>query len=570
MFELGAAPLLVSTCNTLHLFFLEGRFVLPTMSEELYDEFGNYIGPELDSSSEDESSDEESEQQQQQQQEFGDAEPDEDVSDLEDDEAAGGGGGGASGTAAGGAMVEHDGRPEFAGPGTAASAIVLHEDKEHYPSAGEVYGPGVTTAVLDEDALDLDVPIVEPLKTKTFSLVEEPDGGIVSATVLDGAGGEGDEDHIVSEQYVTALLGNDTTLTRRGVALIGHLHAGKTTFVDLLLEQTKIKTDAFGERASMESQSGGSTGGAGPRITDTLVSEQSRGLSIKSTPITLCLPDTRGKSYAVTVVDCPGHPNFHDESAAALKCADGAVLAVDAVDGIMMSTEMVVTQAISEGLPLTLLITKVDRLLVELKLPPDDAYYKLRRIIGEVNALVRQKSRARYPNFDPAMGNVAFASGTHGWCFTLESFANQYLDHLDEVDSDDEENEEIVNGIRVAGGKSGGLGRNLSPETFAARLWGDCYLDPATRAFQKKASKCDNSAGTVKRTFVTFILEPLYKMYTACLGEEEGDAEKTLRSVGVLLSRDQLRSSARPLLRAAFRRFFGPSTGFVDMVVRHM
>lgn len=537
------------------------------MSEELYDEFGNYIGPELDSSSEDESSDEESEQQQQ---EFGDAEPDEDVSDLEDDEGAAGAAAGASGTAAGGAMVEHDGRPEFAGPGTAASAIVLHEDKEHYPSAGEVYGPGVTTAVLDEDALDLDVPIVEPLKTKTFSLVEEPDGGIVSATVLDGAGGEGDEDHIVSEQYVTALLGNDTTLTRRGVALIGHLHAGKTTFVDLLLEQTKIKTDAFGERASMESQSGGSTGGAGPRITDTLVSEQSRGLSIKSTPITLCLPDTRGKSYAVTVVDCPGHPNFHDESAAALKCADGAVLAVDAVDGIMMSTEMVVTQAISEGLPLTLLITKVDRLLVELKLPPDDAYYKLRRIIGEVNALVRQKSRGRYPNFDPAMGNVAFASGTHGWCFTLESFANQYLDHLDEVDSDDEENEEIVNGIRVAGGTSGGLGRNLSPETFAARLWGDCYLDPATRTFQKKASKCDNSSGTVKRTFVAFILEPLYKMYTACLGEEEGDAEKTLRSVGVLLSRDQLRSSARPLLRAAFRRFFGPSTGFVDMVVRHM
>ena len=168
------------------------------------------------------------------------------------------------------------------------------------------------------------------------------------------------------------------------------------------------------------------------------------------------------------------------------------------------------------------------------------------------------------------MGNVAFASGTHGWCFTLESFANQYLDHLDEVDSDAEENEEIVNGIRVAGGTSGGLGRNLSPETFAARLWGDCYLDPATRTFQKKASKCENSAGTVKRTFVAFILEPLYKMYTACLGEEEGDAEKTLRSVGVLLSRDQLRSSARPLLRAAFRRFFGPSTGFVDMVVRHM
>ena len=55
------------------------------------------------------------------------------------------------------------------------------------------------------------------------------------------------------------------------------------------------------------------------------------------------------------------------------------------------------------------------------------------------------------------------------------------------------------------------------------------------------------------------------------LGVDVEDSVKaTLRSVGVLLSRDQLRASARPLLRAAFKRFFGNYTGFVDMVVRHM
>ena len=47
-----------------------------------------------------------------------------------------------------------------------ASAIVLHEDKEHYPSADQVFGDEVRTAVLDEDAMDLETPLVEPLSTK--------------------------------------------------------------------------------------------------------------------------------------------------------------------------------------------------------------------------------------------------------------------------------------------------------------------------------------------------------------------------------------------------------------------
>ena len=103
-----------------------------------------------------------------------------------------------------------------------------------------------------------------------------------------------------------------------------------------------------------------------------------------------------------------------------------------------------------------------------------------------------------------------------------------------------------------------------------SRLWGEAFLDPATRTFKRKASECDaGGGGPVRRTFVEFVLLPLYRMYAACLGEEERDIERTLRGVGVLLSRDQLRASARPLLRAACRRFFGPSTGLVDMVVRH-
>ena len=54
----------------------------------------------------------------------------------------------------------------------------------------------------------------------------------------------------------------------------------------------------------------------------------------------------------------------------------------------MLVTEKVVRQAMAEGLPIALLITKVDRLITELKLQPRDAYFKLHYTIQEVNSLI--------------------------------------------------------------------------------------------------------------------------------------------------------------------------------------
>jgi U5 small nuclear ribonucleoprotein component len=214
-----------------------------------------------------------------------------------------------------------------------------------------------------------------------------------------------------------------------------------------------------------------------------------------------------------------------------------------------MHTEMVIRQAVSEGLPVVLLINKVDRLIVELKLPPRDTYYKLLNLVDSMNVLIQQASRGKYPKLNPAKGNVAFASAQHGWCFTLESFAQLYVDHL----CDDEE----------------GLGENLSVQDFGQRLWGDCYLDPETRTFHKSSRHCQSSG--VERTFVTYVLGPLYKLYAACLAEREQEVSKLLRRVGVLLSKDQLRASSRVLLRCALSKFFETaSLGFVDMLIKFM
>jgi U5 small nuclear ribonucleoprotein component len=114
---------------------------------------------------------------------------------------------------------------------------------------------------------------------------------------------------------------------------------------------------------------------------------------------------------------------------AALRLADGVLLVVDAAEGVMLGTEKAIKQALAEGLAITLLVNKVDRLILELKLPPTDAYFKLRHTIDEVNALITANAGgANVPLMSPTAGNVAFSAGLYGWSFTLQSFAQLYSD----------------------------------------------------------------------------------------------------------------------------------------------
>ena len=55
----------------------------------------------------------------------------------------------------------------------------------------------------------------------------------------------------------------------------------------------------------------------------------------------------------------------------------------------MLNTGRLIKHALQEGLTVTLCINKVDRLMLELKLPPTDAYFKLRHIVDEINAIIR-------------------------------------------------------------------------------------------------------------------------------------------------------------------------------------
>lgn len=94
-------------------------------------------------------------------------------------------------------------------------------------------------------------------------------------------------------------------------------------------------------------------------------------------------------SYSCIVI---GHADFFDETLVSLRYADGAVLVVDAIEGVMMNTERCIQALAQQRMPFILVINKIDRLALELKLPPNDAFLKLRHTIDDVNRILQYVS----------------------------------------------------------------------------------------------------------------------------------------------------------------------------------
>jgi U5 small nuclear ribonucleoprotein component len=80
--------------------------------------------------------------------------------------------------------------------------------------------------------------------------------------------------------------------------------------------------------------------------TDNRKDEIYRQMSIKSTPMSLVLPDSRGKNYLFNLMDTPGHPNFSDEVTTALRMSDGMLLVVDCIEGVTLYVERLIKEAL--------------------------------------------------------------------------------------------------------------------------------------------------------------------------------------------------------------------------------
>ncbi|KKK23791.1 hypothetical protein AOCH_000290 [Aspergillus ochraceoroseus] len=450
--------------------------------DDLYDEFGNYIGEAAES--DEEPHHEPKAQAFDYEEAFGEDE-DEEVNHQE--------------------LMEVDEGP--------SNAVILHEDKQYYPSAQQVYGSEVETLVQEEDAQPLSEPIIAPVTQKKFSIEE---------TELPPV--------FFSREFMTDLLSFPDQI--RNVALVGHLHHGKTAFMDMLVMQTHDLAERLEKKTGRKKEEQ-------LRYTDIHYLERQRGLSIKSAPMSLVLQNTKGKSHLLNIIDTPGHVNFVDEVAASSRLVDGVVLVVDVVEGVQANTEQIIKHAVLEDLPLTLVVSKMDRLILELKIPPNDAYFKLKHVIEEVNTVIENvlPGQGEKRRLSPEKGNVAFACASMGWCFTLQSFAKMYANTYPKIETSD----------------------------FALRLWGDIFFNPKSRKFTRKGVE-ENS----KRSFVKFVLEPIYKLYSHTISESPEDLKETLASVGISLKPSQLKSDAKVLLSLVCEQFFGPATGFMDMVLQHI
>ncbi|MCJ1425713.1 hypothetical protein MMC29_003613 [Sticta canariensis] len=394
-----------------------------------------------------------------------------------------------------------------------SNAVVLHEDKQYYPTAQQVYGPGVETLVQEEDAQPLSQPIIAPIQNKKFAIQE---AGLPPL-------------HF-SRDFMTDLMSFPEQI--RNIAFAGHLHHGKTALMDMLVMSTHDISDRLEKNTGRKRDEQ-------LRYTDVHLLERERGISIKSAPMTLVLQGTRGKSHLFNILDTPGHVNFVDEVAASLRLVDGVALVVDVVEGVQINTEQIIKYAVLEDLPLTLIVNKIDRLILELKLPPTDAYFKLKHVIEEVNTVIENTlpGQGEKRRLSPEKGNVAFASSSTGWCFTLPSFAKMYADSYPDVNAKD----------------------------FSARLWGDIFFNPKRRSFTRKGTE-DRS----KRAFVNFILEPIYKLYSHTISESPEDLRETLATLGIYLKPSQYKTDAKDLLKMVCEQFFGGAEGFVDMIVKHI
>lgn len=122
--------------------------------------------------------------------------------------------------------------------------------------------------------------------------------------------------------------------------------------------------------------------------TDNRKDEVERNMSLKCSPLTLVLPDMRGKSYLFNFMDTPGHPNFSDEVTAGLRLADGMLLVVDCIEGVTFYVERLIKEALKAQIEIIVVLNKLDRLVLELRLPLNDAYHKIKHTLDEINAII--------------------------------------------------------------------------------------------------------------------------------------------------------------------------------------
>ena len=244
----------------------------------------------------------------------------------------------------------------------------------------------------------------------------------------------------------------------RNFGVIAHVDHGKTTMSDSLLAHSGIIAPSS----------------AGTALAlDYMKAEQERGITIVQANVTLHYKHGESE-YVINMIDTPGHVDFSGRVIRSLRAIDGAVVVCDAVEGIMTQTETVTRMALEERVRPVLFINKIDRLIKELRLTPEQMQERLAAVVTNFNALLDTYAEPEYRDkwkVSIQDGSVTFGSAKDRWGINVDVMKEKGVSFKDVITAYSEEGsvEALVEKAPLADGILGMVVKHHPPPHVAQK-----------------------------------------------------------------------------------------------------
>ncbi len=205
----------------------------------------------------------------------------------------------------------------------------------------------------------------------------------------------------------------------RNIGIIAHIDHGKTTTADTLLAGCgMLSEEKAGKQLYLDSE----------KI------EQERQMTVKSSNVNMVYERAEGDEYLINLIDTPGHVDFGGHVTRAIRAIDGAIVVMDAVEGVMPQTEMVLKQALRDKVKPILYINKIDRLISELRLKPEEMQEHLTKLIIQINSFIRDLAPADVRDkwqVNVQNNTVAFGASRENWALSFKRMQETKLSFKD-------------------------------------------------------------------------------------------------------------------------------------------
>jgi elongation factor 2 len=207
-------------------------------------------------------------------------------------------------------------------------------------------------------------------------------------------------------ERIVGLVGNTDRI--RNCTVIAHIDHGKTTLTDSLIADSGLLSKEVAATA---------------RLLDYDMIEQERGITIKASGISL-VHEYHGEEHLIHLIDTPGHIDFSSHVTRGLRLTDGAIIVVDAIEGLMVQTETVTRQAMSELVRPVLFVNKVDRLISEKRLSTPKVVDEVSKVVREFNAMLgKYLDDQRLEDWEVSFskGSLCIGSALDKWAIGIDT-----------------------------------------------------------------------------------------------------------------------------------------------------